>query len=64
MYYKEREARKFDYAVGPPKGVSKKAIHVILLLLFLIAVFLFFFPGSAETGAPRGADSDTVNAEF
>ncbi|MDR2770641.1 MAG: hypothetical protein LBB57_01225 [Clostridiales Family XIII bacterium] len=62
MYYKERKPRKFNYDAGPQRGVSKKAIHMIILLLFLIAVFLFFFPNPAETDAPPDADSDI--AEF
>jgi hypothetical protein len=64
MYYKEREPRKFDYDDEPPRGVSKKAIHMIILLLFLIAVFIFFFPGTKGSGAPGGADKDAENTEF
>jgi hypothetical protein len=63
MYYKEREPRKFNYKDDVPKGVSKKAIHMIILLLFLIAAFLFFFPSpSGGDGRDDGAASETGNA--
>jgi hypothetical protein len=57
----EREPRKFDFDDEPPKGVSKKAIHMIILLLFLIAAFIFFFPSPSGSGDRDG--TDTGNAE-
>ncbi|MDR2296381.1 MAG: hypothetical protein LBD95_06235 [Clostridiales Family XIII bacterium] len=64
MYYKEREPRKFDYNEGPPKGIGKKTIHMIILLLFLIAAFLFFFPGRSGTDAPAGGNPNAEDTEF
>ncbi|MDR2354769.1 MAG: hypothetical protein LBE16_01100 [Clostridiales Family XIII bacterium] len=58
MYYKEREPRKFDYDDRPPRGFSKKAIHMIILLLFLIAAFLFFFPNADEADRQSDAAPD------
>ncbi|MDR2088861.1 MAG: hypothetical protein LBP73_05860 [Clostridiales Family XIII bacterium] len=60
MYYKEREPRKFDYKDEPPKGVSKKAIHMIILLLFLVAAFLFFFPSPRGEGERNGGESNAA----
>jgi hypothetical protein len=54
MYYKERESRKFDYKDEPYRGPGKRAIHMIILLLFLIAALIFFFPGFFSS--PKGAD--------
>jgi hypothetical protein len=62
MYYKEREPRKFNYDDGPPGGIGKKAIHMIILLLFLIAVFLIFFPGPRGSNRQDGAEPDAENA--
>jgi hypothetical protein len=60
----EREPRKFSSDDEPPKGVSKKAIHVMILLLFLIAAFIIFFPSPAKTDDRDGTDADTGNTEL
>jgi hypothetical protein len=69
MYYnyKERKPRKFDHDDDPPRGVGKRAIHTIILLLFLIAALIFFFPNffmNPNRSEERdGAESNAENAE-
>jgi hypothetical protein len=55
MYYGGRKHRKFDYKDEAPKGVSKRAIRMIILLLFLIAAFLFLFPNPSEADGREGS---------
>jgi hypothetical protein len=43
-YHKQREPRKFDFKNEPPKGPGRKVLHIITLMLFLIALCIFFFP--------------------
>jgi hypothetical protein len=61
-YYKQREPRKFNFKDEPPRGGgSKRAIHTIILLLFLIALLIWFFP---EFFKDAGDRSDARNAEL
>jgi hypothetical protein len=60
-YYKTREPRKFKFDDEPPKGGSKRAIHTIILLLFLIALLIWFFPDFFKDTDER---SDARNAEI
>jgi hypothetical protein len=59
-YYKQREPRKFNFKDEPPKGGSKMAIRTIILLLFLIALLIWFFPEFFRDTDDR---SDVRNAE-
>jgi hypothetical protein len=60
-YYKQREPRKFNFDDEPPKGGSKRAIRTIILLLFLIALLVWFCP---EFFRDTGDRSDARNAEL
>jgi hypothetical protein len=46
-----KERRRFDGG-APPEGVSKMAIRIITILLFMTAAVIFFFPtpGSEKSG--------------
>ncbi|MDR1573596.1 MAG: hypothetical protein LBS24_04750 [Clostridiales Family XIII bacterium] len=66
MYYnyKERKPRKFNFNGDPPRSAGKRAIHTIILLLFLLAALIFFFP-NFFTGPNRADERDSAepNAE-
>jgi hypothetical protein len=62
MYYGGRKPRKFDYDDKAPKSVSRKVIRMIVLLLFLIAAFLFFFPSPSDEGGRGDAAQGAENA--
>jgi hypothetical protein len=45
------EKREFDFR-PPPKGPDRRAIRLIIILLFLIAVIIMAFPNNDERQAP------------
>ncbi|MDR1245640.1 MAG: hypothetical protein LBK57_01265 [Clostridiales Family XIII bacterium] len=60
-YYKERKPRKFNFDNEAPKGAGKRAMRVIILLLFLIAALIWFFPDFFKDASGQ---SGAVNTEF